>query len=70
MYQKGKTMGFRKVSGKKYNSIYEYYKDSNINYCMITLSFTLNNYIKEQIQKKRKKSIKTNQQDIKNMLSS
>ena len=22
-------MGFRKVSGKKYNSIYEYYKDSD-----------------------------------------
>ena len=29
MYQKGKTMGFRKVKGKKYNSIYEYYKDSD-----------------------------------------
>ena len=29
MQKKGKTMGFRKVSGKKYNSIYEYYKDSD-----------------------------------------
>ena len=29
MQEKGKTMGFRKVSGKKYNSIYEYYKDSD-----------------------------------------
>jgi integrase len=29
LYQRGKTVGFRKVRGKKYNSIYEYYKDSD-----------------------------------------